>query len=449
MQRNALPSSLCVRNVSVWNADGTLSGQDVFVEGGRIEAIVPTGARALAPAGNRAAPGANSLQAEAVIDGHGLALMPAGVDPQVHLRVPGQPEKETPLTGLRACVRGAYAAILNMPNTRPVIDSPESLRQGREEVAAAAAETGVDVLWSAAATMGQAGQRLVDFDALAAAGIAAFTDDGKGVASDALMEQAFAALERLGIPFLQHAEVPGHGGALAPGPAQKKLGIAPYPAEAEWRMVERDLAQLRKHPRARYHVLHVSTKETVNLLRAARREGLRASGEASPHHLLLTVDDIPADDSSYKMNPPLRAEEDRLALLAALASGEIDFVATDHAPHEPGKKTGNFAEAAFGTTGLETSLRVLLHLRAQGKLSAERLVSAFSTKPAEFLGIGDRYGALRSGRPFHAALIDPDAGPTPIAVGDLESLSKNNCFLGRPLAGRIVRVFQPRQSWTI
>ena len=434
MKRLDLPRLFCLRGVDIWNPNGVRKNQDVFVVDGRIDAIAPSGSR--------------PVPSDAV-DGSGLALLPAGVDAQVHLRVPGQPEKETALTGLRAAARGGYAAVLTMPNTKPVIDTPAIVRMGRAETASAEKETGVEVLWSAAVTMGQEGERLADLEALAAAGVAAFTDDGRGVASDELMDRAFASLEKIGLPFLQHAEVPGHGGVLAPGPSQQKLGVTPYPADAEWKMVERDLQQLRRHPGARYHVLHISTRETIDLLRAAKREGLKVSGEASPHHLLLTVDDIPVDDSSYKMNPPIRSTSDRDALLAGLANGDVDFVATDHAPHEPQKKTGDFASAAFGTTGLETSLRVLLHFAAEGRLTPERVASAFSQKPAEFLGIADRYGVLEAGRPFFAVLVDPKADASPVATSDLESLSKNNCFVGRRLKGRLLRSYFPSHEWTL
>ena len=435
MQRAPLPTKFRLTNVDIWNASGIRRGCDVLVEHGQVQKIL-----------NRSS---EVFESYVSVDGGGYALLPTGVDPQVHLRVPGQSEKETPSTGLRACIRGAYGAILTMPNTKPVIDSPSALDLGRSQLRDAERETGIEVLWSAAVTRGQEGRELVDIAALARAGAVAFTDDGRGVASDELMDLAFAQLAPIGAPFLQHAEMPGHGGVLAPGPSQRKLGVASYPADAEWRMVERDLRVLRRHPRARYHVLHISTKETVALLREAKREGLRVSGEASPHHLLLTSDDVPVDDSSYKMNPPLRLDEDRQALLAGLAAGDIDFVATDHAPHEASKKTTDFAEAAFGTTGLETSLRALLELYKQKKLSAERLVDAFSTKPAQFLGIDDRFGAIAEGRPFNAALVDADAAPVAIGRGELESLSKNNCFIGRPLAGKIKFIYQPASAWTL
>ena len=434
MRASNLPQNFVIENVSVWNSDSVLVSQDVFVANGKIDAIVPFGSRE---------------KTGDVISGAGKVLMPSGLDAQAHLRVPGQAEKETPETGLRAALRGGYAALLTMPNTKPVIDTVEALKIGQNQIAAAEAHYGVEVLWSAAITRGQNGEELADLKALAEAGVAAFTDDGKGVERDDLMSRAFAALEKLGQPLLQHAEFPNHGGVLAPGRTQEKLGIKPYYDDAEWKMVERDIDVLRHHKGARYHVLHVSAKKTIDLVEAAKREGLHVTAEVSPHHLFFTSDDIPEGRSEFKMNPPLRSPEDKQALIKALKSGSIDFVATDHAPHESGKKTEDFSSAAFGTTGLETCLRTLLHFYKRGDLSAERVVETFATKPAQFLGVGKKFGVLKPGRQLFATLVDVEAPAAPIQVGDLESLSKNNCFLGSALPGRILKVFQPTRSWDL
>jgi dihydroorotase len=435
MRDQNLPRQFCLRNVAVWNADKVEEGRDVFVTGGKIGSIVATGSQA--------------TSGFEILDAAGLALMPAGIDVQAHLRVPGQPQKETPLTGLRAALRGGYSAVLTMPNTQPVIDTPAVLANAKKEIASATEQTGIEVLWSAAVTLGQKGETLTDFEALAVAGVAAFTDDGKGVAPDGLMEESFHHLAKLKLPFLQHAEFPGHGGVLAPGPVQEKLGVKAYSAEAEWAMVDRDLKVLRKAPGARYHVLHISAKETIALLKKAKAEGLKVTGEVSPHHLHFSTHDLSPDDSSFKMNPPIRSPEDRAALIKALADGDIDFVATDHAPHESEKKGSDFADAAFGTTGLETCLRVLFELYAKNQISASRLVEVFSTAPARFLGLESRYGTLAPGRSFQALLIDAQAPARPIEVNELESLSKNNCFVGQKLPGRLLKVFQPQRAWEI
>ncbi len=419
--------SYVVKNVCVWNATGLQSSRDVVVEKGTITAIKESGKE--------------DVQGTTVIDGQGHVLMPLGVDPQVHLRVPGQPEKEEAVTGLTAALRGGIGALLTMPNTKPVIDNPEVVLQTKQILADAFDKTGVEVKISAAMTEGERGQKSVDYDALVEAGVSAFTDDGVGVVSDDLMREAFAASSKHGLPILQHAEYPGHAGVLAEGPVQKKLNMKPYPAAAETDMVKRDLELLREFPEARYHVLHVSSRDTLRLINEYRSKGLKASCEVSPHHLYFSSEDITEENQAFKMNPPLRSPQDREALQKGLADGSIAFVATDHAPHEESAKKQNLKTAAYGTTGLETSLRVLLTLYKQGKLSAERLVEVFSVEPAKFLGIDDRFGEISEGKKIKAVWVDVNCADSVITEDDLYSLSKNNCFLGTPLSGKILGVF--------
>jgi dihydroorotase len=220
------------------------------------------------------------------------------------------------------------------------------------------------------------------------------------------------------------------------------LGLKAYPEEAEWKMVERDLDLLKKFPDVRYHVLHVSSAHTLNLVKKARAEGLQATAEVTPHHLYFCSEDIPDRNTSYKMNPPLRSTADRAALCRALEAGDIAFVSTDHAPHEAQLKGPDFSASAYGTTGLETSLRVLLDLHARGLLSASRLVEVFSSAPARFIGIWDQgYGRIEKDQPFRAVLVDPEAPASPIGLEDLASQSHNNIFLGHALRGRLARVF--------
>jgi dihydroorotase len=255
------------------------------------------------------------------------------------------------------------------------------------------------------------------------------------------MEKVFAEAERSNLPLLQHAEVPGHGGVLAEGPVQKSLGLKAYPADAEWKMVARDLDLLARHPKVRYHVLHVSSAETLRVLREAQLKGLSATGEATPHHLYFSSEDIIPNNTSFKMNPPIRSSSDRKALVEGLRDGTLAFVSTDHAPHEAQMKGEDFKASAYGTTGLETSLRVLLDLHAREELSARRLVEVFAKAPAEFIGVADEFGELEVGRVFRAVLVEPKAAATPIVDSDLASLSHNNIFLGVPLRGRILEVF--------
>jgi len=424
----------------VKNSDFALLGVRLLSSRGQLEAadllVSASGQASVLPSEHRAHK----------IDAKGLCLLPAGVDPQVHLRVPGQPEKETPETGLQAAVQGGIGALLTMPNTKPVIDSPEACHLARQELQSACDTTGVEVLLSAAITRGQKGQELVDFSSLVKAGVAAFTDDGVGVVQDEHMRAAFRASAESGLPILQHAENPGHGGVLAPSKAQEQLGVRAYPASAESDMVARDLRLLAEFPGARYHVLHVSAQATLDEVRRAKDKGLQVTCEVSPHHLYFSGDDINPNFSSFKMNPPLRSQKDRAALRAALRDGTCDFVATDHAPHEAAIKTQNFKTAAYGTTGLETSLRVLLTLVQQGELSMARLVDVFSSRPAAFLGL-QQFGSIKMNAPLFAVLVDADKEPTAVTEIDLASKSANNCFLQSPLSGEIKGVFLGDKFW--
>jgi dihydroorotase len=308
------------------------------------------------------------------------------------------------------------------------------------ELCEAEKQTGVRAYLSAAITKDMKGQEPVDYQALAQWGVKAFTDDGVGVVKDELMEAVFQASSVTGLPVLQHAEYPGHGGVLAAGPVQEKIGSKPYPAAAEADMVARDLKLLAKYPKARYHVLHVSASETLELVADAKKRGLPVTCEVSPHHLWFSSHDIDEHNSAFKMNPPLRSPKDREALRQGLKSGLVDFVATDHAPHESTAKTENFKTAAFGTTGLETSLRVLLSLWKEGLLTPQDVVRCFAKKPAEFMGIADEFGNIEKDRPFKAVLVNPYTQDV-VREEDLFSLSKNNCFVGHTLSGHVHAMF--------
>lgn len=429
MKSESIPSRFVIQNTTIWSPNEVKEGMDVVVRDGVIQEIAKTG---------------QNFQDSVILKPTNGLLMPLGVDAQAHLRVPGQPQKEIAMTGLKAALRGGYGALLTMPNTNPVIDSPEVCDLAARELRLPQEKTGVHVYLSAAMTMGQAGARAVDGQALQKWGVKALTDDGKGLASDQVMNQLFEISEQTGLPLLQHAEMPGHGGVLAPGPVQEKLGVKPYFADPEFEMVKRDIALLKKHKRAHYHVLHISSLKTVELVDQAKKEGLNITCEVCPHHLLFTVDDISESDSSYKMNPPLRSKEDRAVLQQALDAGVIDFVSTDHAPHEPAMKTTNFAAAAFGTTGLETALRVLLKLNHDGKLSEKRVVECFSHKPAVFLKIQSQIGEIKKGQKLKGVLVEEKQKAFKVSVSDLESLSKNNCFVGHRLPGKINYTFNEK-----
>lgn len=413
-----------VTNVDVWNHDGVRKNQTLVIENGIL--TQQADASKVTPSG-------------VVIDAHQAVLLPAGVDPQVHLRVPGQPDKESADTALRAAVAGGVAALLTMPNTKPVIDDADSVKLARKELEQAEKDTGVKVLISAAITRGQKGKESIDFESTYHADpyMRAYTDDGVGVVSDDLMRAVYRASAAHGIPILQHAEMPGHGGVIAEGPVQKKLGIKAYPSAAEVDMVKRDLDLLKEFPDARYHLLHISSRHSLDLIKAAKDAGLRATCEVSPHHLWLTSEDIVEGQSSYKMNPPLRSNADRKALRQGIVNGDIDFVATDHAPHESSAKSENFKTAAFGTTGLETSLRVLLTMRARGEISESRITEVFSKAPAEFLGVQDEFGRFQLNKKFYGTLVSQPDLDFEVTEGDLAGKSHNCCFIGHRLNGQI------------
>ncbi len=376
-----------------------------------------------------------------------LVMMPAAVDTQVHMRTPGQWEKETPETALHAALKGGVGALLTMPNTKPVLDSVEALELAKTQVATAESRYGVQVLYSVAGTIGQKGETLAPLENLVKAGAAAVTDDGKGVSDDSLQLEIFKRLEPLESPFLQHAETLGAEGPLADGPVPRKHGLKPYSARHETDMVDRDLKLLEQAPKARYHLLHTSSGESVPLIEKAKAKGLRVTAEVSPHHLFFSSDDIDEGNTSFKMNPPLRSREDREALIDALSSGVIDWVATDHAPHEITTKTKPFPEASFGTLGLETMVPVVLDLVAKGRLTPARAVQVLSTKPAEFLGIEGNYGHLRVGKIMNAILVTPDE-TWMVRANDHVSLSKNTCFDGAKLKGKVVGHVTSSGIWT-
>jgi len=417
-------------NIEIWHKDGIISSVDVRIENDKIQKITPT---------------RNKSEGQVR-----RILVPLGVDTQAHLRTLGQAHKETAESGLKAALCGGYGAVLAMPNTKPVIDNPVALAQARLVLSPFERTFGIHIFHSASLSVGQQGKTLTNIDALAKAGASAFTDDGVGLANNLLVEQTFKVLEQVKLPLLQHAETPGHGGVLANGPMQQKLGLTPYPDSAEADMVERDLEVLRRFPKARYHVLHVSAAKTLNHIKRAKEEGLNVTAEVTPHHLFFSADQIKENNSSFKMNPPLRSLNDRIALREALYSGLIDWVATDHAPHEIEAKPIDFTQAAFGTLGLETALPVLFELYLDGELSAKRLLEVFSASPARFLGLDSKWACIEEGRPLRGVLVELANKPSfRIRECDLQSLSKNSCFNETIFRSRVNQVFNNAGTWII
>lgn len=380
---------------------------------------------------------AGRLAGHREIDVTGCYVVPGLVDIQVHFRTPGGEVSETMETGAASAALGGVTACVMMPNTEPTIDSVEMVR----EVQRRAVGLPCDVVTSAAITVGRRGEAVTDFEALHAAGVRIFTDDGTAVANAALMREALEASTRLpGMVVAQHAEDPdlAGDGALNDGVACR-LGVPGRPREAEEVIVARDLI-LARSTGGRYHVLHLSTAEALDLVRSARAAGVRVSAEVTPQHLLLTEDDVHRLGTSGKMNPPLRERRDTAALRDGLRDGAIDAVATDHAPHSPATKQRSIADAPPGMLGVETSAAVVFsELVATGVLSPQRAVEALSARPAAIAGLDGAVGhggPIVAGAPANLAVIDPHTSW--VVHGDeLASRSLNTPWEGRTLSARV------------
>jgi dihydroorotase len=368
-----------------------------------------------------------------VIEADGLVLAPAFVDPHVHLRTPGREDEETLASGTAAAAAGGYCAILAMPNTEPVVDTAATLGS---LVETARREAEVRVGFLAAITRGQHGEELTEMAELTDAGAVAFSDDGVPVASAGLMRRALQYAAITGRPLALHCEEPtlSHGGHVHEGRVAAELGFAGYPSVAESVAVERDLS-LAGYEHGRVHVLHLSAAESVEALRRAREAGVAASGEATPHHLVLTDDAVRSLDPNVKMNPPLRAERDRLALLEAVKDGTIEAIATDHAPHAEHEKDVPFEAAPFGVTGLETAFAALYtHLVAPGLLPLATLLERMSAGPARIFGL--ERPRVAAGARANLVLLDLDR-EWRVGEQPFRSRSANSWLLGSTLTGAV------------
>jgi len=368
-----------------------------------------------------------------VVEGHGLVLAPAFVDPHVHLRTPGREDEETIASGTAAAAAGGYCAILAMPNTEPVVDSAAVLGSLIET---ARAEAEVPVGFLAAISKGQAGQELTEMGELADAGAAGFSDDGRPVVAPGLMRRALQYHAITGRRVAVHCEEPtlSRGGQMHEGAVSAELGFTGYPSVAESVMVGRDLA-LAAYERQPIHLLHLSARESVDELSRAHASGVRATGEATPHHLVLTDESIRSLDPNFKMNPPLRGAEDRKALIDAVRDGTISVIATDHAPHALHEKDVPFEEAPFGVTGLETAFAALnTHLVRPGLLTLPTLLARMSAGPARAYGLEPP--RIAAGATANLVLLDPDA-EWRVGDGGFRSRSANSWLLGETLAGKV------------
>ena len=391
---------------------------DVLVTDGRVTAIGPSA----------------GIEADRVIDAEGCLVTPGLVDPHVHLREPGQEGKETIATGTASAVAGGFTTVCCMPNTSPTLDDPrmlEFIRLKAEESAACR------VYPVAAATLDRKGDQIAPIGALARSGAVAISDDGDVVADAQMMRMVLRTCQAHDRVFMQHAQEPTltEGASMNEGRVATRLGLKGWPKIAEELIVERDV-RLAADTGCRYHVQHVSSGGTVEIIRRARAEGLPVSGEASPHHLLLTDEACDGYQTNAKMNPPLRTRADVEALRAGVADGTIDVLATDHAPHTIADKQTDFASAAFGIVGLDCALALYEKALVEtGLIDWPRLIALLTIEPARLVGL-DRVGIgrLEVGLPADITIIDPDRTWT-IDPGAFKSKGRNCPFGGWDVRG--------------
>ena len=371
-----------------------------------------------------------------VLNCDGLVLAPGLVDLHTHLRQPGREDKETVETGCRAAALGGFTAVSPMANTDPVADHAGVILEVRDLGRAAGL---CDVFPVGAITRGLAGEEMAEIGEMVASGVRIFSDDGRCVPTARMLRNALTYARAFdGVVIAEHCEDASlaEGGQMHEGLHSASLGLAGQPREAEEVIVSRDLAVARLSG-GRLHLCHLSSAGSVELVRLAKAQGVRVTAEVTPHHLVFSEEDLLTYDTNVKVNPPLRAPEDRAALRAALTDGTIDAVATDHAPHAVEDKEVEFDQAPPGTIGLETALpAVLTHLVESGAMSLTRAIEAMSTVPARILGAADHGGPLEPGRPANFVVFDPAAEWT--VQPPFASRSRNSAFLGHRLRGRVI-----------
>ncbi len=414
-------NSLLIRGGHVIDPAAGLDGEfDIMLKDGRVAEV--------APHSKLIGKAADTFQAK------GLIVAPGFIDLHVHLREPGQAHKETIATGTAAAAAGGFTSVCAMPNTSPVNDSPEITAWMQQAPRGAM----VNVFPVAAITQGSAGQQLSDFVGLQRAGVVAFSDDGRPVLDEKLMREALVTAAKLRLPIIQHAEDTRltANGQLNDNAVAFRLGLRGMPAEAEWRIVERDV-ELARATQSQLHIAHVSAAGTLKAVRRGKKDRVRVTCEVTPHHFTLLDEDIRGYDSRYKMNPPLRSKADREAIWAALADGAIDAIATDHAPHASHEKLVEFERAPFGIIGLETALGLAITVLHRGRnIPLRRIVELLSTSPAGIVNLRGR-GTLAVGSHADLVLFDPKQRWTYDAARSY-SRSRNTPFDGRQMHGKVV-----------
>ncbi|MSO42602.1 MAG: dihydroorotase [Solirubrobacterales bacterium] len=421
IQRDGEPADLVIGGARLLDPrTGIDEVRDLVVRDGAIAELAGPGA---APA----------VEGAEIVDGEGLLVLPAFVDPHVHFRVPGQEHKEDLETGTRAAAAGGYCAVIAMANTEPPIDSAAVLGSVRER---AEREASVPLGFIANVTQGMAGSELTEMAEMRESGAIGFSDDGLPIRSARVLRRALQYQRLAGGVIALHAEDPELSGAgvMHEGEVSAVLGLEGIPAVSESTMIARDCS-LAQYEQATVHVQHLSARASVEEIAGAKAAGVQVTCEASPHHLTLTDEAVRSLDSRFKMNPPLRSEDDRQALIEGLRDGTIDCVATDHAPHAPEDKEVPFAQAAMGVTGLETAFAALhTELVGPGVLPLETLVERMTAGGEPF---GIPAPRIEVGAPANLVLIDP-ALEWVVGEGGYESRAHNSCFDGRTLTGRVL-----------
>jgi dihydroorotase len=419
--RSGPPAALVVARVHVLDPRRGIDGlHDVLVRGGQIAELAPAGTL-------DASDGAET------IEGDGLHLFPGFVDPHVHLRTPGREDEEDLESGTRAAAAGGFCCVLAMPNTEPVVDNAAVLRSLQQR---AGVEAVIPVGFLAAITKGQAGAELTEMVELATEGAAGFSDDGVPVTSARRIQHALQYQRLCGGVLALHEEDPALSGdgAMHEGAVSALLGLAGIPSISESTMIERD-ARIARYEGGQLHVLHVSAAESVEAIARAKDDGVRITCEVTPHHLTLTDEAVRSLDPRFKMNPPLRGERDRQALIEALRAGTIDCIATDHAPHSREEKEAPFEQAPMGVTGLETAFAALYtDLVTAGVIDLPLLVERMTAGGVPY---GLAPPSVAPGALANFCLVDLNA-PWIVGEAGYESRSENSCFAGRPVRGKVV-----------
>ncbi|WP_394137024.1 dihydroorotase [Cytobacillus oceanisediminis] len=379
--------STLIKNGQLLTNKGEFQKADIYIESGKIAEI-----------------GTNiEREAQEIIDAEGLLVSPGFIDLHIHLREPGGEKKETIETGTKAAAKGGFTTVAAMPNTRPVPDTKEQMDKLNKRIEEKAA---VRVLPYASITIRELGQELTDFKALKEAGAFAFTDDGVGVQSAAMMLDAMKQAAEVNMPIVAHCEENTliNKGSVHDGVFAKEHGLNGIPSVCESVQIARDVL-LAEAAGCHYHVCHISTKESVRVVRDAKRAGIKVTAEVTPHHLLLCDEDIPGLDPNFKMNPPLRGADDRDALIEGLLDGTIDFIATDHAPHTAEEKGEGMVLAPFGIVGLETAFPLLYtHFVEKEIFTLKQLIDYLTVKPAEAFSL--QSGRIETGAEADLVLLD-------------------------------------------